>query len=69
MFVTKLGADIVEDLEKLASSTIVVRIHPQNHPHFSYNNSLQQISTPVYFFFFVLQGTGACSCVLYCSMY
>jgi hypothetical protein len=50
-FVTELRADIVEDLEKLASSTIVVRIHPQNHPHFAYRNSLQQISAPVYFFF------------------
>jgi hypothetical protein len=68
-FVTELRADIVEDLEKLASSTIVVRIHPQNHPHFAYRNSLQQISAPVYFFFFVLQGRGGCSCVLYCSMY
>ena len=29
-FVTELQVDIVEDLEKLASSTIVVRIHPQN---------------------------------------
>jgi hypothetical protein len=46
-FVTELRADIVKDLEKLASSTIVVRIHSQNHPHFAYRNSLQQISAPV----------------------
>jgi hypothetical protein len=46
-FVTELRADIVEDLKKLASSTTVVRIHPQNHPHFAYRNSLQQISAPV----------------------
>jgi hypothetical protein len=68
-FVTELREDIVEDLEKLASFTIVVRIHPQNHPHFAYRNSLQQIYAPVCVFFFVLQGRGGCSGVLYCSMY
>jgi hypothetical protein len=47
-FVTELRADIVENLKKLASSTTVVRIHPQNHPHFAYINSLQQISAPKY---------------------
>jgi hypothetical protein len=69
MFVIELRANIVEDLEKLASSTIVVRIHPQNHPHFAYRNSLQQIYAPVYFLFFVLKGRGGCICVLYCSIY
>ena len=53
-FVTELRADIVEDMEKLASSTIVVRIHPQSHPHFAYRNSLQKNFAPVYFLFFVL---------------
>ena len=57
-FVTELRADIVEDMKKLASSTIVVRIHPQNHPHFACRNSLQQIYAPIYFLFFVLQGRG-----------
>jgi len=52
MFVIELREDIVEDLEKLASSTIVVCIHLQNHPHFAYRNNLQQIFAPVYFFFF-----------------
>jgi hypothetical protein len=42
-FVIELPADIVEDLKKLASSTTVVRIHPQKHSHFSYRNILQQI--------------------------
>jgi hypothetical protein len=50
-FVTELRADTVKDLEKLASSTIVVRIHLQNHPRFAYRNSLQQISAAVNFFF------------------
>ena len=50
MFVTELRADTIKDLEKLASSTIVVRIHLQNHPRFSYRNSLQQISATVNFF-------------------
>jgi hypothetical protein len=66
-FVTELRADIVQDLKKLASSTTVVRIHPQNHPHFAYTNSLHQILRLVLFFFFF--GGGGCSCVLYCSMY
>jgi hypothetical protein len=52
-FVTKLRANIV-----LASSTIVVCIHPQNHPHFAYRNSLQQIYAPIYFFFFCFTGVG-----------
>jgi hypothetical protein len=47
MFVTELREDTVKDLEKLASSTIVVLIHLQNHPFFSYRNSLQQISAPI----------------------
>jgi hypothetical protein len=50
-FVTELRADTVKDLEKLASSTIVVRIHLQNHPLFAYRNSLQQISAAVKYFF------------------
>jgi hypothetical protein len=53
-FVTELRADIVEDLKKIASSTTVVRIHPQNHPHFACRNSLEQISAAcfIYFLFF-----------------
>jgi hypothetical protein len=47
MFVIELREDILEDLEKLASSKIVVRIHPQNHPQFAYRNILQQIYAPV----------------------
>jgi hypothetical protein len=46
MFVTELREDIVEDLNKIARSITVVRIHPQNHSHFTYRNSLQQISVP-----------------------
>ena len=68
-FVIELRADTVKDLEKLASSTIVVCIHLQNHPRFAYRNSLQQISAVVNFIFFVLKGRVGCSCVLYCSMY
>ena len=68
-FVTELRADIVEDLRKLAISTTVVGIHPQNHPHFSYRNNLQQISAACLIFFIFLRGVGGCSCVLYCSMY
>jgi hypothetical protein len=41
-FVTKLREYIVHDLKKVASSTNFVRIHPQNHPHFAYTNSLHQ---------------------------
>ena len=57
-FVTELRANIVEDLKKLAISTTVVCIHPQKHSHFSYRNSLQQISMPVYFFSFCFTGEG-----------
>jgi hypothetical protein len=39
-FVIELQEDIVDDLRKLASFTTFVHIHPQNHPHFSYRNSL-----------------------------
>jgi hypothetical protein len=68
-FVTKLRGYIVHDLKKLASSTTVVRIHPQNRPHFAYTNSLHQISTACFILLlFFLRGRG-CSCVLYCSMY
>jgi hypothetical protein len=54
MSVTELRGDIVQDLKKLARSTIVVHIHPQNHPHFAYTNNLHQISTAcfIYFYFF-----------------
>jgi hypothetical protein len=51
-FVTKLRADIVQDLKKLASSTTVVRIHPHNHPHFSYTNSLHQIYVACFILFY-----------------
>ena len=50
-FVTELRGNIVQDLKKLASSTIVVRIHPQNHPHFAYTNSLQQIFVACFILF------------------
>ena len=46
-FVTELRADIVYDIKKLASPTTVVCIHQQNHPHFAYRNSLQQIYGPI----------------------
>jgi hypothetical protein len=51
-FVTELRADIVQDLKKLNSSTTVVRIHLQFHPHFAHTNSLDQISAFFFFFFF-----------------
>jgi predicted deacylase len=51
-FVTELRADIVQDLKKLASSTTVVHIHPHNHPHFAYTNSLHQISAACFILFF-----------------
>jgi hypothetical protein len=50
-FVIELQANIVQDLKKLASSTTVVRIHPHNHPHFSYTNSLHQISAACFILF------------------
>ena len=59
-FVTKLRTNIVQDLNKLTSSTTVVRIHLQFHPHFAHTNCLHQFSTT----FFLL-----CSCILYCSIY
>ena len=53
MFVTELRGDRVEDLEKLASSTIVVRIHPQITLTFlieiAFNKFLQLL---IYFFMF-----------------
>jgi hypothetical protein len=51
-FVTELRVDIVQDLKKLTSSTIVVRIHLQIHPHFAHTNCLHQISVSFFFFFF-----------------
>ena len=57
-FVTELRADIVQDLKKLASSTTVVRIHPQNHPHFAYTNSLQQIPATCLIFILFCKGRG-----------
>jgi hypothetical protein len=51
-FVTELRGDIVQDLKKLASSTTIVRIHPQNHPHFAYTNNLHQISVAFFIFFY-----------------
>jgi hypothetical protein len=53
-FVIELQANIVEDLKKIASSTTVVPIHPQNHPHFAYRNSLEQISTACFILFLFL---------------
>ena len=67
-FVTELRGDIVQDLKKLAISTTVVHIHQQNHPHFSYTNSLHQISAACFIFYFYFLW-GGCSGVLYCSMY
>jgi hypothetical protein len=58
-FVIELRADIVEDLKKIASSTTVVRIHPQNHPHFVYRNCLEQIYVVCFILFFnFLRGGG-----------
>jgi hypothetical protein len=51
-FVTELRGDIVQDPKKLASSTTVVRIHPQNHPHFAYTNSLHQIFVACFILFY-----------------
>ena len=64
-FVTELRAYIVEDLKKLASSTTVVRIHPQNHPHFAYRNSLQRISAARLIFIFIFKGKGGGGEVVY----
>jgi hypothetical protein len=58
-FVTELRTDIVQDLKKLTSSTTVVRIHLQFHPHFAHKNCLDQFSAA-----FLLY-----SCILYCSIY
>jgi hypothetical protein len=60
-FVTELRTDIVQDLKKLTSSTIVVHIHLQFHPHFAHTIFLHQFSAV---FLFLL-----CSCILYCSIY
>ena len=43
-FVTELWSYIVQHLKKLTSSTIVVRIHLQFHPHFAHTNYLHQFS-------------------------
>ena len=51
-FVTELQEYIIQDLNKLASSTTIVRIHPQDHPHFAYTNSLHQISTGCFILFY-----------------
>jgi hypothetical protein len=58
-FVIELQADIVHDMKKLASSTTVVRIHPQIHPHFACRNRLQQICAACSIFFFFFRGGGA----------
>jgi hypothetical protein len=58
-FVTELRTDIVQDLKKLTSSTTVVRIHLQFHPHFAHKNCLEQFSAA-----FLLY-----TCILYCSIY
>jgi hypothetical protein len=50
-FVTELQADIVKDLKKIAISTTVVHIHPQNHPQFAYRNSLEQIYAAYFILF------------------
>jgi hypothetical protein len=64
-FVTELRVDIVQDLKKLASSTIVVHIHPQNHPRFAYTNILHQISASCFLLFLYFRGGGGGrSCVL-----
>jgi hypothetical protein len=42
-FVTELREDITQDMKKIAISTTIVCIHPQNHPHFAYRNSFEQI--------------------------
>jgi hypothetical protein len=55
-FVTELRADIVQDLKKLTRSTIFVRIHLQNNPHFSHTNSIHQISVVCFIFYFFWGG-------------
>jgi hypothetical protein len=63
-FVTELRGDTVKDPEKLDSSTIVVRIHLQNHPRFSYRNSLQQIYATVKFLFCFKGQGGMQLCII-----
>jgi hypothetical protein len=46
-------------MKKLTSSTIVVCIHLQIHPHFAHTNSLHQISAVFFFFFWGGGGGGA----------
>jgi hypothetical protein len=46
-------------MKKIACSTIVVRIHPQNHPHFACRNSLEQICAACFIYLFIyLRGGG-----------
>jgi hypothetical protein len=59
-FVVELRTYIVQDLKKLTSSTTIVCIHLQFHPHFAHKSCLHQFSAT----FFLL-----CSCILYYSIY
>jgi hypothetical protein len=43
-FVIELRTNIVQDLTKLTSSTTIVHIHLQFHPHFAHANFLHQFS-------------------------
>jgi hypothetical protein len=58
-FVTELRTDIVQDLKKLTSSTTVVRIHLQFHPHFAHKNCLKQFCAAFLLYTYIL----------YCSIY
>jgi hypothetical protein len=68
-FVTKLQEDIVQDLKKLTSSTTIVHIHLQIHPHFSHTNSLHQISAFFFIFFIFLRGAVVYYIVQYINSY
>jgi hypothetical protein len=52
-FVTQLRADIVQDLKKSTSSTNVVCIHLQIHPHFVHTNSLTNFLRFFILFYFI----------------
>jgi hypothetical protein len=60
-FVTEFRADIVEDLKKIVICKTIVCIHPQNHPHFAFKNSLEQIYAVCFIckFIFLRGGGGA----------
>jgi hypothetical protein len=58
-FVIKLRTHIIHDFKKLTSSTTVVRIHLQFHPHFAHKKCLKQFCASFLLYTYIL----------YCSIF